>query len=378
MREDSRMRQAWLVGLYLTLTFLLALSACVPPAAPATPQATSTPLPATPTPPPATATPAPTATPSATAAPPTASPVATVAGLPAGLTALSEVWADLKGSGQPARVVLAAIGTTPARLDAEALELFVFEEGATAATWRSGTLVGARAEPLRVQDLNRDGRTEVLSVQSMGAAGQTLYVFAWLGDRYGALQPRGGYFDGKPSFGDNGVRVEDADRDGVSEILAYYGPAASQSETYRWDGQAYRAVAAATPTRPAGQGGLALTLGGAAPSYAPGQPVRLTLSARNAGTTPLRLTFPSGQRFDAIALDPAGREVWRWSHGRAFTLALVEIEIAPGQSQTHEIVWEQKDNEGRQLPAGKYTVRAWLTAQGAEQRVQVEVTLAGG
>ena len=125
-----------------------------------------------------------------------------------------------------------------------------------------------------------------------------------------------------------------------------------------------------------GAGGLALTLSGAAANYAPGVPVRLTLTARNQGSAPLRLTFTSGQRFDATAQDASGRGVWSWSAGRSFIQALSELTLQPGQSESYEIVWEQKDNADRQVAAGKYTLRAWLTAQGVEQRPQVEVTLA--
>jgi hypothetical protein len=76
-------------------------------------------------------------------------------------------------------------------------------------------------------------------VQAMGAAGQALQVFAWSECSYGLLRPHGGHFDGQDAFGENGVRVEDVDGDGLVEILGSYGPAASQTDVYGWDGQAY-------------------------------------------------------------------------------------------------------------------------------------------
>ena len=54
-----------------------------------------------------------------------------------------------------------------------------------------------------------------------------------------------------------------------------------------------------------------------------------------------------------------GREVvWRWSHGRAFTMALEQITLKPGESRTFEAVWEQKDNAGKDVPEVDYGSRA--------------------
>jgi len=66
-----------------------------------------------------------------------------------------------------------------------------------------------------------------------------LQVFAWSKDGYDLLRPQGGHFDGQVAFGESGVRTEDLDGDGLAEILASYGPAASLTDVYRWDGQTY-------------------------------------------------------------------------------------------------------------------------------------------
>jgi len=166
--------------------------------------------------------------------------------LPDTAEVLSQASGDLDGDGAAELVFLAGFGGAPERLGYDFLELFVLtssaSNGAVAGyevAWHSGPLVGDRAESLQVQDINGDGRLEVLCVQAMGAAGQTLQVFAWFEDGYGLLRPHGGHFDGQASFGENAVRLEDVDGDGVVEILAAYGPAPSQTDVYGWDGQAY-------------------------------------------------------------------------------------------------------------------------------------------
>ncbi|MGD1994207.1 MAG: hypothetical protein PVI59_13525 [Anaerolineae bacterium] len=162
--------------------------------------------------------------------------------LPESAEPLHQVSADLNGDGTQERVVLTGWGGGANQLGYDFLQLFVFAsaegDGALIA-WQSEQLPTDRAEPLQAADINADGLPEVLSVQAMGASGETLYVLAWQDSAYGWLTPRGGHFDGGESFGENGVRVEDVDDDGVAEILASYGPAAAQIDVYGWNGQAY-------------------------------------------------------------------------------------------------------------------------------------------
>ncbi|MFO7917929.1 MAG: hypothetical protein R6V13_07610 [Anaerolineae bacterium] len=147
---------------------------------------------------------------------------------------------DLNGDGLAEHIMLVGYGGAPERLGYDALELFVLQPHAEdPVVWHSGHLVGDRAQPLEVEDVNDDGQPEVLSVQSMGASGQTLYILAWRDTDYDFLRPHGGYFDGQDTFGDNSVRLEDLSGDGIMEIRASHGPVASIHEIYRWDGTRY-------------------------------------------------------------------------------------------------------------------------------------------
>jgi hypothetical protein len=150
--------------------------------------------------------------------------------------------ADLDGDGVPEEIALTGWGGGPNRLGYDFLQMFVIEvaeSGEYVIAWQSEQLPTDRAEALEVRDVNGDGLPEVLSVQAMGAGGETLYILSSRDAGYGWLSPQGGHFDGQDAFGENGVRLEDLDGDGLDEILASYGPAASQTDVYGWDGQAY-------------------------------------------------------------------------------------------------------------------------------------------
>ncbi|MBC7258964.1 MAG: hypothetical protein H5T65_06925 [Chloroflexi bacterium] len=162
--------------------------------------------------------------------------------LPESAVVLSHLSLDMDGNGAPESVVLAGWGGGADRLGYDFLQVFVVAlppMGEPFVVWQSEQLPTDRAEALQTQDLTGDGLPEVLSVQAMGAGGEMLYVLGWQGGRYGWLLPRGGHFDGAQSFGENGVRVEDSDGDGLTDILASYGPAASLTDVYTWDGQAF-------------------------------------------------------------------------------------------------------------------------------------------
>ena len=148
---------------------------------------------------------------------------------------------DLDGDGKLEYVILAGFGGSPDRLGYDWLQFFIVEPDRPGyeVAWQSGQLLTDRAEEMLFKDINGDGRVEVLSVQSMGATGQTMYVLAWRGEAFDFLRPQGGYFAGRDSFGDNAVRLEDLDSDGVMEILAGYGPMASLTDVYGWNGDAY-------------------------------------------------------------------------------------------------------------------------------------------
>jgi hypothetical protein len=74
--------------------------------------------------------------------------------------------------------------------------------------------------------------------------------------------------------------------------------------------------------------------------------LHFTLSVRNNTSKMLELRFPDGQTHDFVVKDFAGKEIWRWSHGRMFTSAL-RTETLKGKGETaFEESWDSKGRHG--------------------------------
>jgi hypothetical protein len=176
------------------------------------------------------------------AGPKTPQPLDVTGLLPDCADILDQVSVDIDGDQQMEIVVMAGFGRSPDRLGHDWLQLFVIEPDRAAEyaiAYQSEHLAGDRAEKLAVRDINGNGRLEALSKQWMGAGGETLYILARLDQAFYFLRPHGGAFGGLDRFGDNAVRLQDWDGDGIEEILAHYGPAACQFDIYRWNGHDY-------------------------------------------------------------------------------------------------------------------------------------------
>jgi hypothetical protein len=78
------------------------------------------------------------------------------------------------------------------------------------------------------------------------------------------------------------------------------------------------------------------------------------LTLRHTLDWPLVLTFSSSQRFDISAYDAEGREIYRWSAGRAFLTVMGREEIRGERTWVAEIPVAD-------WPKGDYAIRAWLT-----------------
>jgi len=133
------------------------------------------------------------------------------------------------------------------------------------------------------------------------------------------------------------------------------------------------------PTPPVAQGPVTVQLKVEKKRYARGEKVKFTVIARNTSRQQQRLEFRGGRRFD-ISVYRAGGEtgepLWRLSEGMIYTLQIREIVIEPGQALEYSREWNQKGNNGKELPRGEYSVTGEVTAQGLAATPPLKITLA--
>lgn len=82
---------------------------------------------------------------------------------------------------------------------------------------------------------------------------------------------------------------------------------------------------------------------------------------KNKSNQPIKLEFPTSQNFEWTVKDEIGREVYRYSIGKAFLQAIQEKKIKPKETLQWEDQWDYKIN-GELLKKGIYSVEGWLTA----------------
>ncbi len=103
-------------------------------------------------------------------------------------------------------------------------------------------------------------------------------------------------------------------------------------------------------------------------AYTPGERIVMDLRVDVTGRDSVVLEFPTSQRYDLAIVDAGGKEVWRWSRGRAFLQAFGLEVIRP-----EGVRWSE--SWVTDAPAGRYRVIARLTlASGsASDTVFIEV-----
>ncbi len=95
-----------------------------------------------------------------------------------------------------------------------------------------------------------------------------------------------------------------------------------------------------------------------------GDTVPMTFSIKNIGDTSVWVVYDCP---DAdVQVNQGYTIIWQWSFGQVFACSGAGSLLAPGDSMTYSRSWDEKDNEGNQVPSGSYTITAWFDAQSVD------------
>ncbi|NLO25028.1 MAG: hypothetical protein GX114_02645 [Clostridiales bacterium] len=92
----------------------------------------------------------------------------------------------------------------------------------------------------------------------------------------------------------------------------------------------------------------------------------------NLGAHSKRLMFGSGQQFEVTITDKEGGEVYRYSDGKFFTLALIYKDIEPGQAIKWQDAWDMTNKEGKKLTSGEYNAQIRILVAPEEDSERIE------
>ncbi len=126
---------------------------------------------------------------------------------------------------------------------------------------------------------------------------------------------------------------------------------------------AVAAAAVAGPSARVQRQSVELVLSVDKEQYAAGEPVQMELLVRNLGPAAATFQFSDSQRYDFLVSQEDGRLVWRWSHDKLFAQVLGALTLAPGEERAFRERWDQRDEQGRPVPAGRYWVEGLFPPQ---------------
>ena len=112
-----------------------------------------------------------------------------------------------------------------------------------------------------------------------------------------------------------------------------------------------------TPTVPfefEGPIGIDLTTFGA--FFDEGEPIQLVVTV--AVRDPMTLYYRTSQRYDLAVINSDDQEVWRWSRDRTFAQVTEEMPLGANEMLSFAETWDQRDNDGEQVPLGDYRIVA--------------------
>jgi hypothetical protein len=85
-----------------------------------------------------------------------------------------------------------------------------------------------------------------------------------------------------------------------------------------------------------------------------GEPIQLIVTV--AVRDPMTLYYRTSQHYDLAVIDSQGQEVWRWSRNLAFAQVTEEVPLGANEVRSFSETWDQRDNDGQQVPPGNYRI----------------------
>ena len=86
------------------------------------------------------------------------------------------------------------------------------------------------------------------------------------------------------------------------------------------------------------------------------EPIQLGITV--AVREPMTLYYRTSQRYDLAVINSQGEEVWRWSRDRAFAQVTAEVALEANEMLSFPETWDQRDNDGQQVPLDNYQIVA--------------------
>jgi hypothetical protein len=103
--------------------------------------------------------------------------------------------------------------------------------------------------------------------------------------------------------------------------------------------------------------------------------IPILLRVKNIDSLKKALFFTSGQKFDISILNSSRAEVWRWSKGRIFTMAIEEIPLKSQQETFFETKWKQNDFGAQIVPTGIYYVIGKCVSSEWQPTVETQIEI---
>lgn len=118
--------------------------------------------------------------------------------------------------------------------------------------------------------------------------------------------------------------------------------------------------------------GMAVSLTTDRNVYRQGDEIVARVKVINLSEEIIKLRYRSGQLYD-LYLVKGGQEVWRWSEGKYFTMALIQRELKPGEGLEYEI----KVPVTEDLETGYYSLKGILATESPVELPEVRLQIKG-